>query len=320
MSAITIKTPGALAGVIPSLIGFQPAESIVILGLGAKSSIVVTLRIDLSDVTDAHLRRSIADSVDRTLTRAEAHRAFAFVYTTQTMDDTRHSVEDFNARIPATHTGEAWYVGQDTISEYGCRTNGCCPQRIQTPDEATLAAFPTAHTPHMSEDVVAGMADDTADAWTTWLTALDNPADTTEHDLGVILREMGEAVSFRDAALISLIPGQREVAAALIEDPHGPGVKEALSVMLTGIEGPGPEQLTHLVLLERLFDNATDEYAPAPATLAAMVWWWKGERNRALSCVARAYKGDPTYRLAQLIQCALDAEMEPGWLAHATAA
>ncbi len=314
---VTIHTPGALAGAIPAMIGFTPAESVMIVGMSAAKSVAVLLRLDLADLVDAASRVTHAEQSARYLERCEAHHAVVLVYTQQSVDHTRDSVAAFATMLNATSINDAWHVSADTVRAYDHTTP---PQPIEAPNEAIAGTVlhSTAGSA-TTDEVAAGIADSNTDAFAVWLEGLDNPADVTEHALGVILGAMASIV-FRDACVISLMPGHRDTAAALLANPKAPGVPEALSHMISGPDQPGPEQLSHLVLLERLVNAAPTEYRPAPATLAALLWWWKGDNSRAAAYLTQARHADRAYRFAALVSAAVDMDMPPGWLAHATAA
>ncbi|TGJ97173.1 DUF4192 domain-containing protein, partial [Actinotalea fermentans ATCC 43279 = JCM 9966 = DSM 3133] len=54
--------------------------------------------------------------------------------------------------------------------------------------------------------------------------------------------------------------------------------------------------------------------AQAPAlTLLALLAWWDGDGVLASDRLAAALDADPSYRLALLVERALDAGLAPGW-------
>ncbi|HZL80879.1 MAG TPA: DUF4192 family protein, partial [Demequina sp.] len=72
--------------------------------------------------------------------------------------------------------------------------------------------------------------------------------------------------------------------------------------------------------LERLVAHVTwlcpRDMAPA-MTVLGLARWWHGDESGAAHAVALALGDDPRYRLAELIKCAIDAHMPPGWLTAA---
>ena len=123
----------------------------------------------------------------------------------------------------------------------------------------------------------------------------------------------------RDAAVISMVPGRRDVANALCEDPATPGVREALSVMIAAEDAVQPREadvLALVALAEHVASLCDEAIAPA-LTLAGLALWWSGDDSTADYIIACALAAQPGYRLAELVACALDAHMPPGWIAAA---
>jgi len=123
----------------------------------------------------------------------------------------------------------------------------------------------------------------------------------------------------RDAAVISMVPGRGEVANALCTDPATPGVREALSVMIAAEDAMRPldEEVSALVTLAEHVASLCDEGVAPALTLAGLALWWSGDDSTAAYAIACALAAQPGYRLAELVACALDAHMPPGWIAAA---
>ena len=123
----------------------------------------------------------------------------------------------------------------------------------------------------------------------------------------------------RDAAVISMVPGRLDVANALCDDPATPGVREALSVMIAADDAVQPREadvLALVALAEHVASLCDEAIAPA-LTLAGLALWWSGDDSTADYVIACALAAQPGYRLAELVACALDAHMPPGWIAAA---
>lgn len=123
----------------------------------------------------------------------------------------------------------------------------------------------------------------------------------------------------RDAAVISMVPGRGAVANALCEDPATPGVREALSVMIAAEAAVRPREadVLALVALAEHVASLCDEGAAPALTLAGLALWWSGDDSTAEHAIACALAAGPGYRLAELVACALEAHMPPGWIAAA---
>ncbi len=123
----------------------------------------------------------------------------------------------------------------------------------------------------------------------------------------------------RDAAVIAMVPGREKVAKALCGDPTTNGVREALAVMIAAehSERPADADVYALVALAEHVASLSDDGAAPALTLAGLALWWSGEHSMADHVIARALACEPGYRLAELVACALDAHMPPGWIAAA---
>ncbi len=123
----------------------------------------------------------------------------------------------------------------------------------------------------------------------------------------------------RDAAVISMVPGRSEVADALCENPATPGVREALSVMIAAEAAvrPRDSDVSALVALAEHVASLCDEGAAPALTLAGLALWWSGDDSTAEHAIVCALAAQPGYRLAELVACALEAHMPPGWIAAA---
>jgi len=141
------------------------------------------------------------------------------------------------------------------------------------------------------------------------------PTDAEAGKLAAGLRD----VVVRDAAVIDMVPGSQAVADALCRDPGALGVREALSVMITEENAVRPDPVV-VAAIEAISDHLAwlcGAHAAPSFTLAGLAQWWSGDDVSAGASVASALATQPGYRLAELVSCALDAHMPPGWLAAA---
>ena len=154
-----------------------------------------------------------------------------------------------------------------------------------------------------------------------WRTALSHAAVGTlpsDAETGKLAAGLCDIV-VRDAAVISMVPGRSEVANALCDDPATQGVREALSVMIAAEDAvrPREEDVFALVALADHVASLCDEGAAPALTLAGLALWWSGDDSTADHAIACALAAQPGYRLAELVACALEAHMPPGWIAAA---
>jgi len=126
-------------------------------------------------------------------------------------------------------------------------------------------------------------------------------------------------VVVRDAVVIDMIPGRGAVAEALCVDPGARGVREALSAMITE-ENAVRADPTTVAAIGVMADHIVwlcDVHSAPVVTLAGLAQWWSGDDASAAISIANALMTQPGYRLAELVACALDAHLPPGWLAAA---
>lgn len=78
---VTLSSPDTFAASIPSLVGFYPSESIVVVYLGGKS-VIVTMRVDLPEWQDrAEFMAAIPDYVTKTASKVGADGCLIAIYT-----------------------------------------------------------------------------------------------------------------------------------------------------------------------------------------------------------------------------------------------
>ncbi len=153
-------------------------------------------------------------------------------------------------------------------------------------------------------------------AWSTWRQALPGPALPESVRSGPALPEREVArklahalvdVRFRDAVMVSLVPGASEAASALVSG----GVPDLGALMATPPD-PALAESGHRLLaaLARAADPADRVHA-----LAVLAWlsWWTGDGVRARLLAGSAADADPDHRLAGLVRRLLAAAVPPPW-------
>ncbi|RXR23158.1 DUF4192 family protein [Oerskovia turbata] len=129
-----------------------------------------------------------------------------------------------------------------------------------------------------------------------------------------------ESVPVRDAVLLSFVAGNDELATLAAADVAGEQVETGTAVALAAVVDPvaglPPDPLRARCAREVLeaVAGAGRRGAQAPAlTLLALLAWWDGDGVLASDRLAAALDADPSYRLALLVERALDAGLAPGW-------
>ncbi|ROS73003.1 DUF4192 domain-containing protein [Cellulomonas sp. PhB143] len=130
-----------------------------------------------------------------------------------------------------------------------------------------------------------------------------------------------ESVPVRDAVLISLVPGEVELARGTA---HGAasgaldaGTARAIGAIVDPRQAVAPdESLTRAAteVLGSVAAHVAGTLRAAPLTLLALVAWWRGDAGRAGERLRDALAVDPAYRLALLVEGALAAGLPPGWV------
>ena len=132
---VRVRGPGDLVDMVPFLLGFHPAESLVLVGL-SQAQVVVTVRVGLDDLAQADL---LAGTVDA-LCRGGAEELVGVIFDDRAppraahLDLPWHGVRSAVA-TEADRTGirltELLLVSSGRWWSYLCSDAGCCPQEGQ---------------------------------------------------------------------------------------------------------------------------------------------------------------------------------------------
>ncbi len=343
---LKLSDPGELIATIPLMLGYTPVDSVVIVGLTASGEMRPVMRADAAEFAISDCSRVMCSIAAGHLSRAGATRAIVVGYGgADNADGARVASEARLALAEHIQVVDAWAVARGTYRSPECVDQRCCPDAgrlIPPAPEGAVKAF-TAR-PHGTstgakapverrrkarrararswasrERGVARWRMQRLDAWREALARVSAdgalPSDPEVGKLAAGLRD----VSVRDAIVIDMVPGEGSVADALCVDPFASGVREALSVMLVPAEAAAP-QGSLVAALEELAAHMVWLYPTdiAPImTLVGLARWWHGDESGAAHAIALALNDDPRYRLAELVQCAIDAHMPPGWLTAA---
>jgi len=343
--ALKLSDPGELIATIPLMLGFTPFDSVVVVGLTASGAMRPVLRADAAEFAVVDCARALSRVAAAHLSRAGAGRAILVGFGGEIA--TRGECAVVTARQAlAEHIDvvDAWAVANGRYRSPECVDPRCCPdvgRVVPPPPEVVARAF--AARPHGAPGLPKGPSDRRRKAqrardraWTArpkdvvrwrqqrleaWRVALGDATKgqlPTDADIGKLVAGLRD-VAVRDAIVIDLVPGEGSVAESLCVDPSAPGVREALSVMLLPASAMAP-QAGVLDALEQLVAHVTwlcpRDLAPA-MTVLGLARWWHGDESGAAQAVALALGDSPRYRLAELIKCAIDAHMPPGWLTAA---
>ncbi|QJW36566.1 DUF4192 domain-containing protein [Cellulosimicrobium protaetiae] len=135
--------------------------------------------------------------------------------------------------------------------------------------------------------------------------------------LGRLAAGLG-SVPVRDAVLVSLVPGTRDLADRTVRGGDvDAGTGRAIAALVDPVAGVAPDPAVTdpaRAVLEAVVGHAPRGCTAPALTLLALVAWWHGDGGRAGRRLEEALAEDPTYRLALLLSSALDAGVPPGWI------
>jgi hypothetical protein len=323
---VVLRTPADLLAAVPYLLGFHPADSVVVLGL-SRGRVVFSARADLPAPTDPpDDADAVADQLGAVLARQGVQVAFIVGYgpaaaVTRTAFALRAALLDH--RID---TGDILRVEGTRYWSYGCQAAGCCP--------ADGTPFDMAGTEIAAVATYAGvvalpdrgtLAADLAPVGGPERDAVDR---ATELAARRFAAAAAGAAGARDPIASRRRTGGRALNRAVRRHADGGRLSDdevgRLTILLTRtdvrdlywarITSAGDRLDAHLALWRDLTRRARPDLAAAPATLLAYASWRAGNGALARVAIDRALDADPGYRLALLLGEALDHGLPPSTL------
>ncbi len=303
---VRLSSPADVLAVVPHLLGFHPAQSLVVVGAGGpRQRIELGFRYDLPDPPDAAVTRQIAGHATAVL----AHRAITTVIAigygpgrlvTPVMDGFAAA-----ARRGGLDVRELLRVQDGRYWSYLCRNPACCPAEgvpfdvrshpaaavmsaaglAAYPDRAALARTlaPLAGKQARIRDEAVTRAVARATALMGEVSAAGGP-DPLRLVIAEGRRAVREAIDHYRAG--GRITGTDQLAWLMVSLARLPVRDDAWARMVAG------HRDAHLRLWSDLVRNATDAWLPAPAALLA-------------------FTADPGYSMALLLGDILDAGVPP---------
>lgn len=349
MEPTRLRGPGAFLACLPSLLGFHPKESVVIVSLRRRGEVGVILRVDRKDCVNPDVAPLLARSVAAHLVQDRAEGAFLVSYTD---DDVRlecPAIEGMRS-VVAEVVGEVetWAVVKGRYFSPGCVRESCCPiggrpvpDAKAVPQAAAGLSLPlhglVRFAPDTRFDVDEAARRRVARAgarwrvrrerdviawrtqsFTAWRRALDKAARDlypTEPEAGKLVEALQDR-RIRDAILISLLPSSDEVAPGVLDGSADDEVSHSLRALLSPREGKPPvrEIIAPAWDLLGFLTACARMRCRAPSlTLCAILAWWEGDDDASRDLLARAHRAEPGYRLAGLVECTVIAGIGPGW-------
>lgn len=321
-----IGSPGELALVIPELLGFRPAESLIVVALGEpRGRLGLIQRIDLPP-DDQPMPRRVADEIVSRVVRDGGTRAVVVIWTEQA---------DRGAELPWAHLVEALAdaalrAGLDapeSILVRGgrwwsyCCTRGCCPEdgtelrKSQAAESVSLVTVERA----LSGRVVFGSREELAESIAPVLPPLGRGvrdqalADAAERSLAGACADLS---GWRAEMLTRYRAAMRDLA-----DPRFRlADQEACDLVVALSDVPLRdcvlvEALEHGAALQHLLETlCRHALPPFDAPVCAILAWLchaRGDGTLASIAAERALDDDPIYSAAHLVLDALESAVPP---------
>jgi len=322
---LSVGSPAAVLAIVPHLLGFVPAKSLVIIGAGEpRGRIQVTFRFDLPDPPGPDATAAIAAHALTLLNRQELTVAIVIGYGPGPL------VTPLTDAIRQTMTGtglelrDVLRVDEGRYWSYLCQEPSCCPPEGVPFDTST---HPAAATMATSGSAVLGDRDALA---ATIAPVTGGAAETMTRET---LRAERIAAKLMASTTGTESPaGQRPVIdggltamqAAISTYREGGSIEHYgqfawLALVLTSLRirddawarmDPDHRDV-HLRLWTELTRHAQPGYIAAPASLLAFTAWQGGSGALANLALDRALADNPSYSMARLLRDVIDAGTPP---------
>jgi hypothetical protein len=322
---VKVGSTADVLAVVPHLLGFQPAGSLVVLGVGGPHArIRLTFRYDLPDPPDAELAADIAAHAVSVLQRQRLRLAIAIGYgpgptVSAVMDLVGPALHQAGIKaidLLRVHDGRYW--------SYTCTEPACCP--------AAGVPFDSSGHPVATALAAAGLTVRGSRAELAATLAAAAPAGEgmrqavhrARNRAAQLVTDSLAASASGDAFQAVADAGRRCVRTAVTTYRRGGQLTDLdeiawLGVTLTDLRVRDDAwarmdaefNTAHQRLWVDLVRQLPAEYVPAPASLLAFTAWQAGDGALANVAVERALAADPDYSMAHLIAEAVAAGLPP---------
>jgi hypothetical protein len=324
---VRVSSPADILAVVPHLLGFHPAHSLVVMGVGRpRARVQLAFRYDLPDPPDSVHAADIAEHAAEVLRHRRLSTVIGVGYGPGTLVTPVADALAPALRQAGLRLHELMRVEDGRYWSYLCQNPECCP--------AEGVPFDLRANPAAAAMTVAGLV-----AYPDRAALAGTVAPVT----GPAARSMERATQRareRAAGLIAQAPapgpGAGGQARALLDEGRR-AVQEAIATYRAGGRLLADEPVAwltvvlahlavrddawarmdagyraaHLRLWTDVVRRATTAYLPAPASLLAFTAWQSGEGALANIAIDRALAADPGYSLARLLRDIMDAGVPP---------
>ena len=323
---IRVSSPADLLAVVPRLLGFHPAASLVVIGAGPpRERIELAFRYDLPDPPDSRQAGEIAAHAVSVLRHRRLGTAIAVGYGSGSLVTPVADALAAALRSGGLRLQELLRVQDGRYWSYLCANPGCCPPEG--------VPFDLQVNPAAAAMTVAGMValpDRAALAGT--LAPVTGAAAHAMEQATRRARDRAAGLAAPEGAA-GLPPGDR------LLDAGRQAVQEAIATYRGGGRVTGDDQVAwlsvvlallpvrddawarmdpeaalraaHLRLWADLVRRSCRAYRPAPASLLAFTAWQSGDGALANIALDMALEADPGYSLALLLRDIMEAGVPP---------
>lgn len=336
-----LSDPSDLISLIPSLVGFEPTNSLVVVCLRERR-LVMTMRVDLDLTMDP---AAYASEVLTHVSKAHPDEVILVVYSDALADDQRgikalcRSIT-YAFELDSGNPNQILDVYQVSNGRYWdlhCTDPACCPAEgkplepervkevsalLRTPastrqgltadaavDEPTAAQVDWQRA-HLSEAARAGAVEGFLEQWNGLLNE-SLVVGPINHGRLALLQEalLQRAKKVRDTMIASAITSYLR---------HG--INDALDQMIDSTERPDHERATRVIGCIAMLARATKEPAVRIHLLTALAFisWWNGDGARANDFQREASALDQDDGLATLMTSVLERAIVPAWVGAST--
>lgn len=322
---VRLSSPADVLAVVPHLLGFHPANSLVVIGArGSRERVELGFRYDLPDPPDSAWAAEIADHAIAVLTQRRIGTVIGVGYGPGRLVTPVVDVFTAAVRRSGLRLRELLRVEDGRYWSYLCRNVTCCP--------AEGVAFDPRSHPASAALALAGLA-----AYPDRESRARAIAPVTGEQARAMERATRRACE-RAAKLIARAKRQgRPDSLRLVLDEGRAAVRAAIGIYRDGGQMTDEDEIAwltvtlanlpvrddawarmeprhrdaHLRLWTDLVRRAELAWVPGPAALLAFTAWQCGDGALANIAIERALAADPQYSMALLLRDVIDAGVPP---------
>jgi hypothetical protein len=309
---VRIGSPAAILAVVPHLLGFMPARSLVVVGAGPpRRRVHVAFRYDLPDPPDAALGKEIAAHALAVLARQRLTVGIVLGYGPAALVTPLARAVGAGLRRGGIELKEMLRVEDGRYWSYVCGNPACCPAE-GVPFEVSAHPAATA----LAADGKQVLGDRAALAATLAplgglaAESMRQATERAEQRAAEELTPPGEGLGAVGDAIGTYRGGGR-----ITGDDRIAWLSVALADLRVRDDAWArmePEHRdAHCRLWTDVVRRARLPYVPAPAALLAFSAWQAGDGALANVAIERALDADPGYSMALLLRDAIEAGVPP---------